>query len=149
MFPTSWPPNQENPIFKVSVHCLFSTWQPSCISHSSTLVYNTSYLSNPGTLSFPIVSTSHLLIATFPLQQLLNFGRVVWGRCSTTFICIMLYEKWLLWKLSCHKWEEHDSRWTICSRSGCVLETSLFITVERSHTKACNVQNMKVKCTVS
>lgn len=148
MFPVPWSPNQKNPIFKGSVQCLFSTL-PSHISHSSTSTSNTSHLSNPGSLSFSIVSTSHLLTVTFPLQQLLNFVRVVWGWWSTTFICIMLYGKWLLWKLSCHKQEEHSSRWTIYSRSGCVLETSPFISVERSHTKACNVQNIKVKCTGS
>lgn len=147
MFPVLWSPQQRNPIFKASVHCLFSRL-PAYISHSSTSTSDTSHLSNPGSFSFSIVTTSHFLI-TFPLQQLLNFVRVVRGWCSATFVCVTLYEKWLLWKLSCHKWEEHGSRWTMCSRSGCVLETSLFITVERSQTKAWNVQNRKVKCTAS
>lgn len=61
----------------------------SYISHSSPSTYRTSHLSNPGSLSFSIVSTSHLLITTFPLQWVLNLVRAVWGWSRTTFICVM------------------------------------------------------------
>lgn len=132
VFPVPWSPQQKHPIFKGSVHhslCKLLSY----ISHSSPSTYRTSHLSNPGRLSFSIVSTSHFLITTFPLQWLLNFVRAVWGWSRTTFICVMRYEKGLLWTLSCHKWEEHGARWATRSRSGCVLETSLYYCWKVTH----------------
>lgn len=148
MLPASWSGNPEHVTFRVSIYHLLST-ALAAILHLSFFCLAVQHLPQPSSLSFPILYLIHSSCNIFITATIQLGVRALWGQCSTTFICITLYEKRLLRKLSWHKWEECGSRWTIHSRSGSVLETSLFISVERSHTKACNVQNMKVKCTVS